>query len=487
MIAVEELGELRAIAAALEEQRLRERKILDNRVGFCAQLPQSTDPMYLRHLHIQNLKLLKSLELDLTNARGEPRMWTVIIGENGTGKTSILQSIAMAAAGGRHINSLMGNPKSLADKRQRKANVSIKAQFVLDGRLAKDREYPGYPGKRPAGEVRVDADVNVRGTDVVETSRYVDVDSGVDPIIEARQVNASLWFVAAYGVHRFLPPDAQWKPTLDRGSIDRLRPVFKPVSLIGTAFNNILVQKKATAYRRVLRDALFRVGGLLPELKDIELRGKSGDRALEDQHRFVQALPSGEMKLPASWLSHGYQSTIAWIADLVGHILWEAKLERDLLPSEMEGLVLIDELDLYLHPRWQRVLIRLLKATFPRLQFIATTHSPLALVGLRPDEDEIVRLTLDPRTGDVVQLDMRRGQPHEPDPRLMTGSEIYRTYFGIDRFYPEALGEMLREHRYLAANPDRSKAEEARLDHVEKELKREGVEPDFPREPRSGR
>lgn len=52
----------------------------------------------------------------------------------------------------------------------------------------------------------------------------------------------------------------------------------------------------------------------------------------------------------------------------------------------MEGLVLIDELDLHLHPVWQQGLIAGLKHTFPRLQFVATTHSPLLLSGL---EDEL--------------------------------------------------------------------------------------------------
>ncbi|MEM9492637.1 MAG: AAA family ATPase, partial [Myxococcota bacterium] len=133
----------------------------------------------------------------------------------------------------------------------------------------------------------------------------------------------------------------------------------------------------------------------------------------------------------------------------------------------------------------QRTLIRALKATFPRIQFVATTHSPLALSGLRPDRDEIVCLELSRETGDVHVRDIRRSQHHEPDPRLMTGSELYRSYFGIDRFYPHQLGRWLEEHRYLAADPGRSDADEARLDELETSLREEGVEPDFPREPRS--
>lgn len=445
--------------------------------------------MYLTRLHIQNLKLLKDFELDFTDEQGKPRMWTVIIGENGTGKTSILQAIAMAAAGALNVNELVQNVSSLRDKRAPESTLSITADFLLDAERSRGRPYPGYMRRKPTTDVRVHSRVDLppKRKNLIAKSEYGNLGADVDPIAEARSTDAKLWFVAGYGVNRFLPVNANERPPLEHPSIDRLRPLFGHAPLIGTAFANILPTAKARVYSSVLRDALFGERGLLPGFKNLDLRGKGGvgsTKALQERHRFVQDLPSGELKLAASWLSHGYQSTIAWLADLVGHILWEAKLEEGLSPRDMEGLVLIDELDVFLHPSWQRSIIRALKATFPRIQFVATTHSPLALVGLRPDQDEIVRLTIDPKTGDVQQLDMKQGRTHEPDPRLMTGSEIYRTYFGIERFYPAHLGELLRQHRYLAADPTRSDEDEARLDEIEAKLREEGVEPDFPREPR---
>jgi len=459
--------------------------------------------MYLRQLHIRNLKLLKDFHLSFANERGEPRMWTVIIGENGTGKTSILQAIAMAAAGALNVNSLIDNVSSLRDKRAPRSDVIVEAEFALDARYRHLRSYPGFPGGKPQGEVRIDSSVVLSAgkKNLVARSFYESVEGGhlqglkdvhgreVDPLDEARSTDAQLWFVAAYGIQRFLPRNINQKQQeLNRPSVDRLRPVFQPVPLIGTGFANLLAGRKATAYSNVLRKALFSVEGLLPNFDGLEMRGRGGVRSaqdLQERHRFVQVLPSGRLKLAANWLSHGYQSTIAWIADLVGQILWEAKSTLD--PEDMEGLVLIDELDLYLHPRWQRTLIQTLKQTFPRLQFVVTTHSPLALVGLRPDQDEIVRLHINERTGDITSLDMKRGRAHEPDPRLMTGSELYQSYFGIERFYPDRLGDLLREHRYLAADPGRDRRAEERLDAIEAELRREGVEPDFPREPRSRR
>ena len=79
----------------------------------------------------------------------------------------------------------------------------------------------------------------------------------------------------------------------------------------------------------------------------------------------------------------------AWLTDLIGHVILEAK--ADVQPEEMEGLALIDELDLFLHPEWQNGLIPALRRIFPRMQFIATTHSPLLLSHLRRDEVVIPR------------------------------------------------------------------------------------------------
>ena len=67
----------------------------------------------------------------------------------------------------------------------------------------------------------------------------------------------------------------------------------------------------------------------------------------------------------------------------------------------------------------------------------------------------------------------------------MTGSEIYRTYFGISNVYPGEAGDLLRQHRYLAADPGRTDDDDAKLNEIEAKLRQEGIEPDFPRVPRS--
>ncbi|MFM5180984.1 AAA family ATPase [Aeromonas veronii] len=94
--------------------------------------------------------------------------------------------------------------------------------------------------------------------------------------------------------------------------------------------------------------------------------------------------------LPFSLLSDGQRCILALIADIAqkAAILNPHLGERVL--DETEGVVLIDELDLHLHPRWQRHVIEDLRTTFPKIQFICTTHSPFLIQSLRSSEELII-------------------------------------------------------------------------------------------------
>ncbi|MCP4700313.1 MAG: AAA family ATPase [Gammaproteobacteria bacterium] len=89
-------------------------------------------------------------------------------------------------------------------------------------------------------------------------------------------------------------------------------------------------------------------------------------------------------------LSDGQRSILAIVADLAQKC---AKLNPHLGEKVLDctpGIVLIDELDLHLHPRWQRRLIEDLRRIFPQVQFIATTHSPFLIQTLRDGEELIM-------------------------------------------------------------------------------------------------
>jgi len=81
------------------------------------------------------------------------------------------------------------------------------------------------------------------------------------------------------------------------------------------------------------------------------------------------------VELPFPAISDGYRSYIVLIADMLHHLSDCAPKGRPL--TDMTGIVLIDEIDLHLHPKWQRVVVPKLARAFPKLQFILTTNSPL--------------------------------------------------------------------------------------------------------------
>lgn len=129
---------------------------------------------------------------------------------------------------------------------------------------------------------------------------------------------------------------------------------------------------------------------------------------------------------------------------------------------ELSGLVLVDEVDLHLHPKSQVEAITALKEAFPRVQFIVTTNSPLVLAGSRKDE------VLEIKDGVVVAVGN--------DPRLKTISELYRDFFGIKELYPTALARKARDYRRLASNPFRSDAEDVEMKDLAGELSGEGID-----------
>lgn len=443
--------------------------------------------MYIRSLHIKNLKRLRDLSLDFTHTDGSPRMWTVLIGENGTGKTSILQAIALTAAGTLRVNDLAGKSFAhLVDLRQ-KSTMEVRAHYAFTpSSLSDPKCHPLYKGDK--GDLRLTSHVSLKPkeTSLRAQSWYGEseqpIEGNEDPLDKARASETHLWFVIGYGVHRILPESARM-PELARSSVDRMKALFDPeYPLASTGFlGHFGRTKKSRVYSSILRSAIVNTGVLPEDIMNIELRGKGGishAAHLVNSNRFHQKMGGKSEKVPAIALAHGYQSTIAWVADLVGHILLEA--DSDIEPHEFEGLVLIDEIDLYLHPRWQTRLIPALRNTFPKLQFVATTHSPVVLATLSPEE--IIRVHADPETGNVERItpDALTGEwdrvereedlHTQPDPRAMTGTELYQEYFGLDRLTLNENGEAIRSYTALATNPHRTKHQQDRMEALHRQL-----------------
>jgi len=440
--------------------------------------------VYLHELRIHHLRLIRDLRLSFLDENKKPRMWTVVIGENGTAKTSILQAIAMCAAGSRQVNRLVGKLAALLRDRRSDEPLCVEADF----RIAQATSLFSKPTSIRSRVSMTAGESDLGGIARALTDKPNGSAPQEDPLVRARSENLHGWFVAAYGVARALPEPIGEKPPLSQPSLERLETLFHPgVGLTAIGFANYFDCEQRRQFVSLLKTALKTHASLVPSLKDVELRGRGGVRTagdLMERDRFLQAIHKFKQKVPAIALSHGYQSTIAWIADLIGHALLDNPEIASL--DDVRGLVLIDEIDLYLHPSWQQGLVDALRITFPNVQFVVTTHSPVLLASVRPEE--IVRLGHDEASGDIVRMvhDPETGKLRqhangtapdlraEPDPRRLTGTEIFRDWFGLSHITLNPLGERLKQYRWLAADPTRTKELDQEMRRLRKQLEDAG-------------
>lgn len=100
----------------------------------------------------------------------------------------------------------------------------------------------------------------------------------------------------------------------------------------------------------------------------------------------LMGLTNNNNWLPLRNLSDGYRSIVHLTADIAYRAIKLNPHLGDRAVIETEGIVMIDEIDMHLHPKWQRHIVDDLKRTFPKIQFIVTTHSPFIVQSLKADE-----------------------------------------------------------------------------------------------------
>jgi len=158
---------------------------------------------------------------------------------------------------------------------------------------------------------------------------------------------------------------------------------------------------------------------------------------------------------PFSSLSDGYKAFIGMAGDLIGHLADVCSPQSKL--DEIPGIVLIDEIDLHLHPEWQRSILPTLAGAFPKLQFVCTTHSPLVASTVHK-ENVFVTATDEFGLATIKQIEERiYGRNAE---QLLLSS-----YFGLNTTRPDSFQEEAKELFQQAAEGD-PKAALAYLDRL---------------------
>lgn len=167
-----------------------------------------------------------------------------------------------------------------------------------------------------------------------------------------------------------------------------------------------------------------------------------GERLLVEGDQILLESPTGQ-RCPLSAMSDGYLTTLGWTIDLIAR--WahryrdSGKLDGN-FAKDMPCVVLVDEIDLHLHPRWQLDIIPRLRKAFPKTTFIVTTHNPLTLHGTRPGEVFVLQRD-DAGKVTIAQRDVPLGLDAD---RLLTGD-----WFGLSSTLDESTLQKLDQHREM--------------------------------------
>lgn len=391
--------------------------------------------MFLRHVRMRNIRSIRELNLPVVLAsRG--RAWTYLLGENGLGKSTVLRSIVLALSGGEALSELAGEPESWIRLGENEAEIAV--------------EFATADGEPRRASLRFERGWRMREF----LSHNYPALEAIDAAIDRAERN---YFIVGYGVTR----RASGEQLLGSYSHSHYRTAR--AQSVATLFSNdaSLVSLEQWAmdmeYRRGETGLTAVKKAFNALLKDVEFIGIDRERR---QLRFKTV----DGDLPLAALSDGYQAMAAWCGDLLFRITETFKDRKD--PLKARGLLLIDELDLHLHPTWQRRLVLFLKETFPNMQVIASTHSPLTVH--QADEGELFALN---RVEGGATLQPYPGAPN----RLLLHQLIQSPLFGIDTLDSpqiERIREELRELQGIGQDqlPATSSRDKRRIMKLKNEL-----------------
>ena len=352
--------------------------------------------MRIRHLTIENFRAVEQLNLDCSKGSN------VFIGDNGAGKSTVLEAIGMLFSWlNARYTSAKGRGRSI-----RQADIRQESAYCF---LQVEAEHRGMAVRWSLFKGRAPQDAADRRTDLSE------LDAFVAHIREFHEDERYLFTV--YGVNRNLTTI-----TLDKrlyGSmVKKQEAVHNTIS--GTSwkqFFNWYYERENEENRMkarfnaqyhdesldVIRDCLTEV---FPDYRNLRIE----DRPT----RFV--IDKGGHEINFERLSDGEKCYITLVLDIARRLSLQNDGSKPIL--ECEQLILIDEVDLHLHPSWQLSVVSNLQRKFPRCQFFVTSHSPLVLSSLGADSQLVVL-----RDGHRVELsDIPYGD---------NGDYILKRFFGL--------------------------------------------------------
>jgi uncharacterized protein (TIGR02646 family) len=302
------------------------------------QVVPSSRTGYIKSIEINNFKAIKNLKLNFR----EPQTgasWKMLLGENASGKSTALKAVALALMGEEYVKAHGG------------ANNLLR-------RNAK------------SGFVRVLLSSDSEPIEFRFTKRKITFLTGAE--------GANL-FLRAYGATRLLPREIS--PDAPSGHAKTTETTDEESKEVDNLFDPFVTLCDPESWLSNLDENGFNSAGLtLRDLVHLQV-----ETPLTRNGKEVM-LDIGDGPLSFEEQSAGYQAVLGLATDIMGGIPGSIHDKQ-----QASGIVLLDEIDAHLHPRWKMEIVKSLRAAFTNIQFLVTTHEPLCLRGLQ--ENEIALMT----------------------------------------------------------------------------------------------
>lgn len=316
----------------------------------------------LARVEIENYRAIQHIEFSFPTldgawvnqrfGRDSQEPWVVLLGNNGIGKSSILRAITLALAPPAQRQRLCAAPSQLVTRGRGQRSGRVRLWFTDS-----DRPYEWAFGS-------------------ASRSRVVRPPPSMP--------------VLGYGSTRLLPRSADRKGPV-RPSLFRAGNLFSAVQPLADA-------ERWLTSRQVSRTAFDLLATDLKLLLAMDAR----EFLSRTRGRLIARLFRKE--LPVRELSDGFQSVLALALDVMFNLSARSADMRS-----VEALILIDEIEVHLHPTWKIRIVETLRTVFPRARFIVTTHDPLCVQGLASGELHVLTRHEKTRAVAIRQIDLPLG------------------------------------------------------------------------------
>lgn len=323
--------------------------------------------MKIASFSIQIFRCIKDLNVDCLDDKGKVRQWTVLLGENNSGKTNVLRALALLEM----------------EKYEFSVGPVTGKDIALYAPLAVKHKDQFVGQENPAVKADLLADSGEKFS-----WQYTEQRVSAEPLESPNRLSVFAYGVSRYPAHTALN-ERESKPYQTLFSTEARLSDFQEW-LLQLDYSQKSGSEKSQKRLEKMHDLVK--SDLFPGVTDFSFK-KDGDN-----ERVVVVFSAGkDGDVRFEELGFGYQTSLTWLADFCKR-MFELYPDAD-NPLHEEAVVLVDEIDLHLHPKWQRDLVPTLSKIFPNVQFIVTTHSPHVLQSM--EDVNLYVLRRDAESGEI--------------------------------------------------------------------------------------